>query len=256
MQNNFPLSFWQSHDEIFLIFIKSGVFVALGIFFAFFINKKIKEFFLHRDELLGNFIAKIVWIILLSLSSIMALGTLGIQTNSIIALFGTAGLAIALGLKNSLSSLASGIIIVILRPFKKNDLIEIGAISGRVVDVNLFHTTLQITDHAQAVIPNESLAKSTLINHSNLSKKKLTWEISLVSDEKIATIKTNLLKALHSHSITYKTPEVSIHILSCDHQNFIFKLEFWIDHQDSQDDLLQTFLNSLQIPISTIKISN
>uniref|UniRef100_UPI0026269A81 mechanosensitive ion channel family protein n=1 Tax=uncultured Helicobacter sp. TaxID=175537 RepID=UPI0026269A81 len=105
--------------------LKATLILVLGYYFSRFIRKKISQAIAKRDAILGQFISQVIFILSIVVIIIAALGTIGVQTNSIIAVLGTAGVAITLGLKDSLSSVASGIILIILRPFKQGDLIEI-----------------------------------------------------------------------------------------------------------------------------------
>ena len=253
MQENL-LNLWQSYGDYFLSFLKSGFILALGILLAFFIRRKIKQAFLQKDEILGNFIAQVVFVCLLILSVITMLGTLGIQTNSIVALLGTTGLAIALGLKNSLSNLASGIMLIILRPFKKNDLIEIGQTAGQVKSVNLFQTTLNLPNGTQAIIPNETIAKATIINHATPPGKKLKWNISLDWQGDMKILRQNFLDALSSCKSILDEPSPSLKITSLSNEKYTLSIQLWISNLSSQDALLQDFTQQLKIPISNIEI--
>ena len=106
---------------------------------------------------------------------VAVLGTMGVQTTSIIAALGAAGLAIALALKDSLSNLASGIMLVVFRPFIKNDTIEIGSSIGVVEDISLFHTYMKTPDGKLVVIPNTNVANSQITNYTarNSGSKKM-----------------------------------------------------------------------------------
>lgn len=85
-----------------------------------------------KDEILANFVAQVTFILTLIITTIITLSTLGVQTTSIITVLGTVGIAVALALKDYLSSIAGGIILIILHPFKKGDIIEISGLEGKV----------------------------------------------------------------------------------------------------------------------------
>ncbi len=100
----------------------------------------------------------------LLLTIVTALTNLGVKTTSIIAVLGTAGLAIALSLKDSLTNLAAGILLVVLRFFSRGDTISVGSITGKVDSINLFETRLTTLDNQMVILPNSSIISSPVIN--------------------------------------------------------------------------------------------
>lgn len=150
---------------------KAALILVVGIWFAYFISRKIKKILLKtiNDEMLSSFISKISFVLVIIIIIIAALGTLGVQTTSIIAALGAAGLAIALALKDSLSNLASGIMLIIFRPFTKNDLVELDGYVGTIKDISIFHTYMRMPDGRMVIIPNTSVANTKIINYTSKS---------------------------------------------------------------------------------------
>lgn len=146
-----------------------AIFILIfGIWFAYFISGRVKKI-LHKtlkDEMLAGFLAKVAFIAIMVIVVVATLGTMGVQTTSIIAALGAAGLAIALALKDSLSNLASGIMLVVFRPFTKNDMVEISGSVGVIEDISLFHTYMKTPDGKLVVIPNTNVATTQITNYT------------------------------------------------------------------------------------------
>lgn len=106
------------------------------------------------DPLLGNFFASILRYVIIILTLLAVLGKFGVETTSFIAVFGAAGLAIGLALQGTLSNLAAGVMMMIFRPFKVGDFVEVAGMSGSVTRVTMFITELTTSDNVQRLIPN------------------------------------------------------------------------------------------------------
>ncbi|MDE6886468.1 MAG: mechanosensitive ion channel [Helicobacteraceae bacterium] len=149
-----------------------------GIWLSYFVAGRARKLLLKtlKDEMLANFLSKVAFVGIIIMAVVVTLGTMGVQTTSIIAALGAAGLAIALALKDSLSNLASGIMLVVFRPFTKDDQIEINGHIGIVEDISLFHTYMRMPDGKVVILPNTNVATSEVINytakHSNSRRIK------------------------------------------------------------------------------------
>ncbi|RAX52042.1 hypothetical protein CCY99_07785 [Helicobacter sp. 16-1353] len=151
-----------------------AIFILIfGIWFAYFVGGKVKKILLKtlKDEMLAGFLSKVAYVAIMVLVVVATLGTMGVQTTSIIAALGAAGLAIALALKDSLSNLASGIMLVVLRPFTKDDTVEIENNIGIIEDISLFHTYMRTPDGKVIIMPNAIVATTEIINYTAKHKK-------------------------------------------------------------------------------------
>ena len=113
------------------------------------------------------------------LTLVIALGQFGIQTASIIAVLGAAGLAIGLALQGTLSNVAAGMMLLLLRPFKAEDWIETGAISGTVKEIGLFTTQIDTFDGVFISVPNSAIWSGTITNHSRHGTRRLDLDIGI-----------------------------------------------------------------------------
>ena len=114
------------------------------------------------DKTLGKFLASFVQYAVIVVAVVAALGTIGIQTASLVAVFASVGLALALALKSTLSDLAGGVVILLFRPFKIGDHIKSGEHEGEVKDVGLFMTTIVTEKNTQITLPNTQITKTAV----------------------------------------------------------------------------------------------
>ncbi|MCD4678453.1 MAG: mechanosensitive ion channel, partial [Desulfobacula sp.] len=116
------------------------------------------------DVTLVNFLESIIYYTLLIVVIIAAAGQLGINTTSFLTIVGAAGLAIALALKDSLANFSSGVMLIMFRPFRVGDFVNTGGVSGSVISIALFNTTLDTPDNQRVIVPNSSIASNVITN--------------------------------------------------------------------------------------------
>ena len=124
------------------------------------------------DPLITTFTGTVLHVLLVLFVVIAAISKLGVQTTSLIAVVGAAGLAVGLALQGSLSNLASGVIIITLRPFKVGDYVEAGTNAGIVESIQLFYTKLRSPDNKELMIPNSAITSSTIINYNARNERR------------------------------------------------------------------------------------
>lgn len=135
-----------------------------------------------------GFISQILYFIIIIMVVIAALGRIGVPTNSFVAAIGALGLAVGLSLQNNLSNFASGILILIFKPFKVGDFIEAAGVSGTVDEILIMNTVLYALDNRKIIVPNSKLTSENVSNFSAAENRKmpLTLDISYESDYKKA----------------------------------------------------------------------
>ncbi len=136
------------------------------------------------DKTLEKFICNLVSMTLLVVVIIAAIGAMGIQTTSFIAIFGAAGLAVGLALQGSLSNFASGVLIILFRPYRVGDYIEAAGIAGSVEQVQILTTILKTGDNKQIIVPNSQIMNSIITNYSTSDTRRvdLTVGVSYADD--------------------------------------------------------------------------
>ena len=141
------------------------------------------------DATLGKFIASMTYIALLTFVILAALGMLGIQTTSFIAVIGAAGLAVGLALQGSLSNFAAGVLMIIFRPFKVGDFIEGAGVAGIVEEIQIFTTTLKTPDNKIIIIPNAKLSGDNIVNYSTQETRRVDMSVGVAYDSDLSHVK-------------------------------------------------------------------
>ena len=153
---------------------------------------------MQADALVERFVANIVRILVLVAAVLAAVNQLGVQTASLIAVLGAAGLAVGLALQGSLANFAAGVLIMTFRPYRIGDYIEAAGVSGTVDDLQLFTTVLTTPDNRQIIIPNGQMMSGTITNHSAHETRRvdLTVGVDYAADsEAVRRVLTDLVES-------------------------------------------------------------
>lgn len=139
-------------------------------------------------------------------------GMLGIGTASFVTILGAAGLAVGLALQGSLSNFAGGVLILIFKPFKVNDLIEAGGQTGEVKEIQIFNTILLTADHKTVILPNGPLSNGTIVNISRFGSLRLEINLGVSAENNLETVKKVITDVLKQNEKILPTPEAGIFI--------------------------------------------
>jgi small conductance mechanosensitive channel len=131
------------------------------------------------DATLSPVIASVIRYVILLIAFVAGLGSFGIETTSIIAVIGAAGLAVGLALQGTLSNVAAGVMLLFLRPFKVGDWMETSTVSGTVNEIGLFSTIINTFDNIYISVPNSSIWGSIIINHSKYNTRRMDLDIGI-----------------------------------------------------------------------------
>lgn len=131
------------------------------------------------DQTISDFLANCARYVVLIFTLIMVLSQFGIETTSLIAIFGAAGLAIGLALQGTLSNIAAGVMLLIFRPFKVGDFVEASGIAGTVKSISLFVTELATPDNVQILSPNASVWGATVKNYSHHATRRVDFVVGI-----------------------------------------------------------------------------
>ena len=145
------------------------------------------------DRTLGPIMAALVRYAGLTLTIVITLGNFGVETTSIIAVLGAAGLAVGLALQGTLSNVAAGLMLLFLRPFRIGDWVEAAGVSGSVREIGLFTTTIDTFDNVYISIPNSSIWSSNIINHARYGTRRMDLDIGIGYDSSLDTAETALM---------------------------------------------------------------
>ncbi|WP_367971771.1 small-conductance mechanosensitive channel MscS [Helicobacter acinonychis] len=247
-----------------IILIKAVVIACVGFYLSFFLRKKIVKLLSKKDEILANFIAQVAFVLILIITTIITLSTLGVQTTSIITVLGTAGIAVALALKDSLSSIAGGIILIVLRPFKKGDTVELSGLNGKVESVNLFNTSLRLHDGRLAVLPNRNVANSNIINSNNTECRRIEWVCGVGYGSDIELVHKTIRDVIDAMEKIDKNMPTFIGITDFGQSSLNFTIRVWAKIEDGifnvRSELIERIKNALdanhiEIPFNKLDIS-
>ena len=131
------------------------------------------------DPLLGSFLRNLVFVLLLAIVVVGALDRVGVPTASLLAALGAAGLAIGLALQGSLSNLAAGVLLMVFRPFRVGQYVEVAGVGGTVQDVSLMHTRLLTPDNREVVLPNGKVAGDAIVNYSARGTRRIDLVVGI-----------------------------------------------------------------------------
>ncbi|MEG9476707.1 mechanosensitive ion channel family protein [Mannheimia indoligenes] len=160
-----------------------------------------------KDEMLQSFISSISYFLLLLIVVIASLSQIGINTSSLVALIGAAGLAIGLSLQNSLQNFAAGVMLLIFKPFRKGDLIETGGMTGVVEQMGLLVLELRTGDNKTVLLPNGKVFSDSIVNYSNNPTRRIDFTFDISYDSNIKEAKEIIERILETNEYVLKEPK-------------------------------------------------
>ena len=201
------------------------------------------------DATLMRFMSSLVYIVLIALVVLTALSTLGINTTNFLAIFGAAGLAIGLALKDSLSNFAAGVMLVFFRPFKSGDFIEAAGISGSVVSIKIFNTVLKTGDNRIITVPNSLIYADTITNFSAEEKRRIDLVIGIGYNDDIARAKALIQGVLSQDDRILDQPAPAMLLVELGESSVDIAVRPWVasaDYWQVRSDLLEHIKRALE----------
>ena len=186
----------------------------------------------NMDETLTSFLGHITYYTLFLLVLIAAAGQLGINTTSFLTIVGAAGLAVGLALKDSLSNFASGIMLIMFRPFKVGDYVTAGGQSGTVESIAIFNTVLKTPDNQIVIVPNSSITADVITNVNAKPTRRIDLVVGIGYDDSISEAKSvleDLIKA-DSRILSDPAPTIAVSELADSSVNFVVRP--WVKTED------------------------
>ena len=184
------------------------------------------------DPTLTKFVISLSKIALMTFIIISALGALGVQTASFIAIIGAAGLAIGFALQGSLANFASGVMLIIFRPFKSGDYVEAGGTSGSVESVQIFNTTLKTPDNKKVIVPNSHITGGKIVNFSAMDTRRIDLVFGIGYDDNIKKAKEILDKIIAENEMILKDPAPVVAVLELGDSSVNFAVRPWVNTAD------------------------
>ncbi|HQB97458.1 MAG: mechanosensitive ion channel [Candidatus Cloacimonadaceae bacterium] len=162
------------------------------------------------DSTVAHFLGNLIYGVILAFVVIAAIGKLGVQTTSLVAIFGAATLAVGMALQGTLGNFSSGVMLLIFRPFKVGDSVIAGGITGKVEDIGIFSTTIIPSDGRKVIIPNGKLSNDTITNFSALPTRRIEISINVPGNTDINAVRDLLREVLESETDILKDPAAAI----------------------------------------------
>ena len=189
----------------------------------------------HIDATVADFLSALVRYGIIAFTLIAALGRVGVQTASVIAVLGAAGLAVGLALQGSLSNLAAGVLLVMFRPFRAGEYVDLGGVAGTVLNVQIFSTTMRTVDGKIVVIPNGKIIAGNIINFSREPVRRNEFTISVAYDSDIDKVKQILTGIIESEDRILKDREMTVRLNELGASSLNFVVRVWSNSGDLQN---------------------
>ena len=184
------------------------------------------------DPLIVPIFGNIIRYGIIIITLIAVLGQFGVQTTSIIAVLGAAGLAIGLALQGTLSNVAAGVMLLLLRPFTTGDWVETGSVSGTIREVGLFTTIIDTFDNVYVSIPNSSIWNSTITNHSHYETRRIDVDIGIHYDTNLDLASEVLLKLAEDERVLDKPKKPQFLVMKYDDSAIVVRLRLYSHTKD------------------------
>jgi small conductance mechanosensitive channel len=184
------------------------------------------------DLTLVKFLENITYYALITVVIIAALNKLGIATTSFLAILGAAGLAIGLALKDSLGNFASGVMIVIFKPFKVGDTVIAGGITGTVTEVSIFNTVFLTADNQKIIVPNSKITSSSITNVNAKDTRRIDIIVGISYEDNIKQAKEVLEKVVKENERVLKDKSVAIAVAELADSSVNISVNVWVKSSD------------------------
>ncbi len=208
--------------------------LLIGLWLINRVTKLIGRVLLRRDvdPTVVPFLRSLVDVILKVILLVSVAGMFGIQTTSFVAIIGAAGLAVGLALQGSLGHFASGVMLLVFKPYKYGDEVTIGGNHGVVDEVQVFNTVLLTPEGRKIIIPNGIVTSGPIINHSAKGKLRILIPMLLAPDTDLTDTSEWINQVLDADSGVLKDPDVEIAIIDAEESFVKIEVRFWCEQQD------------------------
>lgn len=212
-------------------FVIAIVILLVGRWVASAVSRLINKTLQARglDLAVSQFAGSLSYAIIFAFTIVAALSHIGVQTASMIAALGAAGLAIGLALQGSLSNFAAGILLIIFKPCRVGDYIDAGGASGTVQDISLLATCLLTPDNKRIMIPNAGIMSGAITNYSAMPTRRVDLVIGISYDSDIAKAKTAIEEVLNGDERILKDPAYTVAVVALADSSVNLVVRPWVD---------------------------
>ena len=200
------------------------------------------------DETLARFFENVFHYGLLILVFVTVLGQFGVQTTSIVAALGAAGLAIGLALQGTLQNIAAGIMLLVLRPFRVGEFIVTSSVTGTVKEIGLFATEMKTADGLYLLAPNSTLWNTPIINHSREPKRRQNLSVAVGNDVDLGLVKRTILDVITADRRVQKDPVPRVYPDDLTADKTTLNIEYWArtpEWSETRHDIIDSLKQGL-----------
>jgi small-conductance mechanosensitive channel len=198
------------------------------------------------ELILRDFLRNVIFAVSVVVVLVAALDSLGVPTTSLLAVLGAAGLAIGLALKDSLSNIASGVMLIVLRPFRAGDAVHIAGQDGIVEQVRIFQTVLRAYQNHDIILPNSLITAEPIINFTARQQRRIDLAIGIGYDDDMAKARGVLLDIARSHDKVLDDPAAEVLVTGLGESSVDLVLRAWVNTPDyiaTQSELTEALRN-------------
>ncbi len=187
------------------------------------------------DATITNFTCSVTYALLMAFIVVAALGQLGVQTSSIVAILGASALAVGLALQGSLSNLAAGVLLMVTRPFKAGDYVETAGNAGVVEAISLLNTTLKSIDNKKIIVPNSGIIGNPIINYTAEQKRRVDLKVGVSYKSDLRKVRQVLMDEILKNDKILKDPAPMVGVVEMASSSVNLVVRPWVKTADYWD---------------------
>jgi len=231
---NWLVNFKESAIQFGIRLVIALIFIIIGRKVIKWIKKIINRSFdrANMDQGVHKFLISLIGISLNVVMLVAVVRILGVESSSLAAIIGSAGLTIGLALQGSLANFAGGVLILIMKPFRMGDYIVANGMEGTVTSIDIFYTRLLTVDNQKVVIPNGGLSNSSIVNVTNEEVRRLDLLVPVSYDSDIKKVKLILSQIVESEELVLKEEPVTIYVDSFKESSIAIGIRMWTKKED------------------------
>ena len=210
------------------------VILLLGMWLSRRLSKTLDRAFerAHMEATLRGFLRNIAYAAMLVIVIVAALQSLGVPTTSVMAVLGAAGLAIGLALKDSLSNIASGVMLIVQRPFHVGDFVQAAGLEGTVDQIRVFQTKLRTTDNRVVVVPNSLITTAPIVNFTANPQRRIDLAVGVGYEDDLKAARAVLLEVAAANPLVLAAPPPEALVTTLGESSVNLELRAWVNTPD------------------------
>jgi small conductance mechanosensitive channel len=234
------------HDWVWRILVAIAM-AVVGLWLARWLARLLDRLMVRFavEDIMRNFLRNLAYAIALVIVFIAALDFAGVPTTSLLAVVGAAGLAIGLALKDSLSNIASGVMLIALRPFRAGDSVQIAGLEGVVESVRIFQTRMHTSDNREIILPNSQITAAPIINFTGRGERRVDVTLPMAFGDDLAVVRASLLALARANPRVHETPAPEVLVTALGEGTVSVQLRAWTgsrEHSVTQAELVEAVL--------------